>query len=380
MIPTHPRLALTAEDLTVVPETWPAPDLTHDGVTSLFLAGPSYRGQPTRAFAWYGCPAGPGPHPGVVLVHGGGGTAFAEWVKLWVNRGFAAISMDTCGCLPRRINNNWERHPAGGPPGWGGFDQLAQPPEDHWVRQAQSVIARAHTWLRAQPGVAAQRIGLTGISWGGYLTCLAASLDSRYQAAVPVYGCGYLGHNSAWLPNFQRLGAAAETWLTAYDPSQYLAAARLPFCWVNGTNDFAYPPDSWRQSARQTAGPRTLCLRIRMPHGHGAAGEQPGEILAFMDQHLRGGPGLAVLRQYGRDGERTWARFDTPVTITRAELCYTRMRGVWQERHWESQPATWQASDGLASAMVPPTAQAWYLNLVDERDLVTSSPHQERGD
>ena len=33
------------------------------------------------------------PVPGVVLVHGGGGTAFSEWVTEWTNRGYAAISI-----------------------------------------------------------------------------------------------------------------------------------------------------------------------------------------------------------------------------------------------------------------------------------------------
>lgn len=36
----------------------------------------------------------------MVLVHGGGGTAFADWVKLWTARGYAAISMSYDGMMP----------------------------------------------------------------------------------------------------------------------------------------------------------------------------------------------------------------------------------------------------------------------------------------
>lgn len=32
-----------------------------------------------------------------------------------------------------------------------------------------------------------------------YMTCIAAGLDNRFKAAVPVYGCGFLHENSVWL-------------------------------------------------------------------------------------------------------------------------------------------------------------------------------------
>jgi hypothetical protein len=56
----------------------------------------------------------------------------------------------------------------------------------------------AHSLLAAHPAVDADRIGLTGISWGGYMTCVVAGVDPRYKFAVPVYGCGFLALNSAW--------------------------------------------------------------------------------------------------------------------------------------------------------------------------------------
>lgn len=81
-------------------------------VRSLLYAGEPFRGRATRVFAYFatpasigGAPAGAsaasaGPWPGIVLVHGGGGTAFAEWVKLWAGRGYAAIVMDLAGSWP----------------------------------------------------------------------------------------------------------------------------------------------------------------------------------------------------------------------------------------------------------------------------------------
>ena len=53
-----------------------------------------WQGKPTKVFAWLGLPKNrAGKVPGVVLVHGGGGTAFKEWVQKWNDHGFAAISI-----------------------------------------------------------------------------------------------------------------------------------------------------------------------------------------------------------------------------------------------------------------------------------------------
>ena len=49
----------------------------------------------------------------------------------------------------------------------------------------QDVIL-AHSLLRSWPRVDPERIGLTGISWGGYLTCIATGVDNRFKFAIPV--------------------------------------------------------------------------------------------------------------------------------------------------------------------------------------------------
>ena len=105
------------------PQTHPAPDFAADGVEALYYSGPPWQGRETRAFAWLGVPEGTEACPAMVLVHGGGGTAFAEWVRMWNARGYAAIAMDLCGCLPPPENAHapaqHRRSPCGGPPGWG---------------------------------------------------------------------------------------------------------------------------------------------------------------------------------------------------------------------------------------------------------------------
>jgi cephalosporin-C deacetylase-like acetyl esterase len=168
--------------LSVAPRTYPSEQIksSHPQIQPLFFEGLPYHGKSTRVFAWIGVPKLQTGQtaPGMVLVHGGGGTAYQNWVKLWVDRGYAAIAMDTCGALPEPPTAKPRpRHEFSGPPGWGGFDQMHEKLEDQWTYHAVADAILAHSLLRTQPSVDASRIGLTGISWGGFLTCTIADVD-----------------------------------------------------------------------------------------------------------------------------------------------------------------------------------------------------------
>jgi dienelactone hydrolase len=362
-----------------VPRVFESKPVEGEGVQSLFYESVPWRGKPTRVFAYCGVPDAPAGErvPGMVLVHGGGGSAFIRWVKLWMSRGYAAIAMDTCGCVSGGGHQNHTPHEHGGPRGWGGFDQLDEPLADQWPCHAAAAVIRGHSLLRSLPRVDPGRIGLTGVSWGGYLTAIVAGLDARFRLAAPVYGCGFLGDNSTWLDEFRKMGQEpARRWLGLWDPAVYLPKAVLPMVWVTGTNDFAYPLDSWQKSYRLAPGGRTLSLRVRMPHGHGGPGENPPEILAAADALFRGGAPLARITGAARDGRRVRVCFESRAAVVRAELNVTTDTGPWLDRNWRTEPAVLEAAGGAAAGELPEGAAAWYLNLVDERGCVVSSEHE----
>src|ERR1700728_1887421 len=125
-----------------VPATQPAADFTAVGLQSFFYAGPGWHGEPTRVFAWFGLPSDykmGEKVPAMLLVHGGGGTAFASWVRIWNQHGYAALAIDTAGQVPSKPAGAkaWDRDEQGGPRGWGGFDQVNDPIPDQWPFQAE---------------------------------------------------------------------------------------------------------------------------------------------------------------------------------------------------------------------------------------------------
>ena len=351
-------------------------------VKSLLYQGLPFEGRPTRVFAYYGRPSAPSGTklPAMVLVHGGGGTAFESWVRLWNARGYAAIAMDVCGCAPEGMmppgmipgGIHLKRHDAAGPAGWGGFEQIDWPVRDQWTYHAVADIVLANSLIRSFAEVDPERVGITGISWGGYLTCIIAGVDKRLKFAVPVYGCGFLGDNSTWLPNFAQMGKEkAYLWLRQWDPSEYLKNARMPMLWVTGTNDFAYPMDSLQKSYRLPSDPRTLCVRVRMPHGHGGPGETPDEIRAFADSLCKAGKPLPHITAQGRTGDRVWASFESESPVASAELNFTRDTCAWAERNWEAVPATIEGS--RVRAVLPAGTRVYYLNLCTDRKLIVST-------
>ncbi|MBI4979843.1 MAG: prolyl oligopeptidase family serine peptidase [Spirochaetes bacterium] len=369
------------------PDTFPAGGFIADGVKPIFYEGPAWNDRPTRVFAWYGIPPSePGQKlPAMVLVHGGGGTAFADWVRLWNSRGYAALAMDTCGGVPAwhetpYSRNPWPRHAHSGPRGWGldavsCFPEL--PPEEQWPYHAVSAVVLGHSLLRSFPEVDPARIGITGVSWGGYLTCLAAGVDDRFAFAAPVYGCGFLDNDCSGLGvqlRNDKERPRLHRWCSLWDPSHYLPAAKMPMLWVNGTNDFAFPMDSMRRSYRAANSERHLAIRVRMPHGHGGAGEKPPEIHAIADMICRKTAPLPVFTQQGNSTAAAWAEYVSARPVQKAELNFTRAEGHWTDRFWNTVPAEINAGCRVSAAL-PHGATTYFFNIFYDDGCVASTEH-----
>jgi dienelactone hydrolase len=343
-------------------------------VQEVYYQGEPYRGKPTRVFAYLGRPtAGKGPFPAMVLVHGGGGKAFRDWAEHWARRGYVALAMDTAGCGP---NGRLED---GGPDQTDATkfrDFTDDDASDMWTYHAVSAVMRGVSLLAALPEVDGGRIGITGISWGGYLTCIVAGLDDRLKVAVPVYGCGFLGDDSVWKTTWlaKMRPEVRARWLRNFDPSQYLSGVNCPILFLNGSNDFAYPLDSYRASYRLVPAKfRHVSVVLDLPHGHIWTFD---EVDVFVDSVLRGGTPLPRLGQTKINGDRVSAKVVSRLPIKRAALHYTTDTGEWQKRRWQTVPA--ELKRGTITARLPRQRPlVWYLTVTDERGLRVSTEHEE---
>lgn len=369
-------------------------------VHSLLYAGEDYQGHATEVFAFYASPRTLGKGgaagvkvPGVVLIHGGGGTAFAEWAWLWAQRGYAAIAMDLSGSRPPAP----AYHPATGAPvpnqaakaetrtrlPNGGpdhghpqkFDSIGGATDDDWPFHAAAAVIRAHSLLRSFDEVDPERTAVTGISWGGYTTCLVASLDDRFKAAVPVYGCGFLHEGeSVQKPSIDKLGDRRDLWVRTYDPSSLLPRCKVPILFVNGSNDIHYPLDSYQKSFDAVAGFKQMRIEVNMRHGH-QPGWEPQEIGLFIDSHCRGGAPLPVPGRPEVAGDAVRMPVRSATALKKAELHFTTDSGLRSKRAWKSLPA--RIEEGVVVApRPPPEATTWFIGVTDERGAMVSSAVQ----
>ena len=353
--------------------TWPLADLLKvpavaeahsaqqvEGVRSLLMEGVPYRGQATQLFAYYAAPKGQPPAggwPAVVIAHGGGGTAYAKYIQMWNDRGYAAIALDFYGKVPapgvppteREALNKDFPDPYGAAP---------QAPEEEWSYHVVSAIIRAHSLLRSFPEVNPEKTGLVGTSWGGIHACIAAGLDPRFKVVVAIYGCGFLSGGDKSISFHRRFSGGLPWW----DPSGYLPKTKAAFFWIAGTNDEDFSPDMRQKSIDLV--PTTKATSLVVGLGHSDDGQAYPVVDRMLGSVLGKEAPFPALSRPQIDGSQVHARYETERRPAKAELCYTTDPGDRASRNWQTLPAKLERDS--VSASLPEAATAFFFNLYEK--------------
>lgn len=357
-----------------------------DSVYEIVYTGLSYKGKPKKTFAYYATPAGltggkdaPGSLPAVVLVHGGGGTAFIGWVKEWARMGYAAIAMDGRGNKPdgTHIPDGFLENGNGTP-----IYTITPAIQDQWMFQAVADIIIAHNLIRSFPEVDTGKTAVAGISWGAVLTLITAGIDHRFKAAAPIYGCGFFPTSPSLGQGLNALSAKdRDTWLRQYDPAHYVAGAPMPILFVNGTNDPAFYLDSYIKTC-DLAATKQLSLQIGLKHGHYTTGMgyEIREPYYFIDHYLRKKPGLAFFsrEKQKRDGTLT-IKCKSEAPVEKAWFNYTTdTTEDLLTRKWQRTGVSYK--NGKIHTPKPPgDAVMWFISVTDKRGLQSSGEIHQAG-
>lgn len=348
---------------------------------SLVYESVDYNGKPTQVFAYYSNPdlllgqeTGT-TFPGVVLIHGGGGKAFKGWVEKWAADGYAAIAMDL-----------------GGKEASGNTLPMAGPDQTHelkftaiengdlknvWSYHAVASVILAHSFLLQRPEVNANKTCVTGISWGGYLTCIVAGLDNRFQAAAPVYGCGYYDESDVFSEPITALSPAYQKqWMQYFDPSTYLPYASPALFFINGNKDKFYnmvPYDKTYNLPEKSS--KNICIQPDMVHSH-LAGWQPTEIRYFFESVLHEGVPLPKVGSVQQGNEAIEADYAAVVDLRSANFYYSSdTTSTNENRVWSKVEAHIDPVKQMLRCDTPPVAINYaFFHVIDYREVSVSSP------
>ncbi|MFI3330629.1 MAG: alpha/beta fold hydrolase [Rikenellaceae bacterium] len=261
----------------------------NSGTKGILYRGMDFKGEEKQVFAFYSTPgilkgdeSLDKDLPVVVCVHGAGGQANAEWVRLWASRGYAAISMDLrgfgLGHKPLPNGYKYEK-------GMMHYFSCYKNQQDDWFYHAVGDVILAHSLVGSFKEVNADKSAITGISWGGIITSAAIGVDLRFKVAAPVYGCGDFFMRGQMKEKVEKQPKwAVERWKTMYNPTLRYSNVSIPVLFVNGTNDVHFYVQDWITSYKSVYAHATS-LRLRFRHAQ-KYGSVVGEIHDFFDNVL----------------------------------------------------------------------------------------------
>lgn len=359
------------------------------GVKACCYEGPAYQGKATKVFAYVGLPemADSKKVPAVVLVHGGGGHAYAHWVKLWNQRGYAAIAMDTTGYFPAPevrgltgiesgTNEKYVRCERSGPDN----DEVKNnhlPVQEQWIYHAVADTVLAHNLLRTMPQVDSKKIGIVGVSWGAVITALTIGYDTRYAFAVPIYGCGHLDKAAT---NLMAVFSEART-KALWDATPRLAQVPFPVLWMCALKDHAfccYANSLSYLDTKQSGS--AFSLQAEFFHSHAAAWEQE-EPYYFADCVLQQRFPLVRPLEEPKNGHDISVKLELPEALEDLQVRIVYLtepfsydaNGSMQNKYY-TQKAT--VVGDVIHATVPVEAYCYYLEFkqkIGSKRLISTS-------
>lgn len=351
-------------------------ELNQEGVRAIFFEGVPWKENPTRVFAWIGMPKPTGNKvPGVVLVHGGGGTAFKQWVQIWNDHGFAAISIAVEGQTDeKRSDGQWLRHQWAGPQRAGIYDDSDEPLTDQWMYHAVADTVLANSLLRSLPNVDTDQVGLTGISWGGVIASTVIGIDDRYAFAIPVYGCGSLADAAN---QYGRSLGSNPIYRNVWDPMIRIANVKIPTLWLSWPGDQHFPLDKQAECYRNVDGPVMVSLIPGMNHSH-IAGWNPPDSYAFAKSVVETGTPWCRNIEVRREKSFATVVYQSSRPLETATLISTSDTGVTGSRTWKETPMPITSNDNNFTVEIelPSGTTGWFVNA-SSGPLTVSSPYQE---
>lgn len=332
-------------------------------------------------------PQATGVYPGIMIYHGGGG--YAEGLLPELQR-FAALGYVTLGIDEPSIANKTLISPYSTGPwtsaasGEGPRFNVTGGAQNSTLCDAVVASVEAFNLLSSQGNVDASKMGVTGLSWGGYLTTMISGLlGNKVKAAYSSFGCGYYDAGSFWSNTIAAMSAADRSvWLTYLDAGRRTSGITAPYFIEQPTNDTFFWPEAVQSTLDAIPGNKNRFILANINHTLIPTSVTMKQL--FMNYHLKGvGSPFGTIditsTEPQTDGSlNVTINVSLPAGITVSELSlfYCEQAINWQSRLWKPLTATLISGTTYKaniSANLVNQAVNYYANMVDSRQVQTSS-------
>ena len=351
-------------------------------------------------------PRTPGRHPGMLVLHGGGGCAEADKAMAWAQRGYVAVAPDLPGIAePKKLIDTKGRWNA---LKYGEGRWVANPDAGASVLFDAVLAAMKSLYLlRAQPDVDAARIGVVGISWGGYMTTMVCGLaGEQVRAGFAVFGCGFYELTAQLNGPKSTLGGMPaeerERWLRQLDAGRRAPGIKAAFFLAGAANDFFYWPRAVQATLDAIPGEKNHLYapnanhKVPLPGGTvfpnrpavpfkptpfqpfptpgGSKANWLAMEVPFFDYHLKGVGQPLPKVGVRKAGDPLLARFrvEAPRPLAKVEVYWAKTNPDVMKREWLALPAA-KTGDEVYEAKLPAEAADWFAVVSDERPVTVSS-------
>ncbi len=360
----------------------------------------------SEIFAVIAAPKTPGKYPGLLVLHGGGGSAEVEKAMAWAQRGYVAVAPDLPGIAePKKLidskgkwnslkygEGRWKANPDG---------------SESVIFDAVLAAMKSLYLLRAQTDVNPARMGVVGISWGGYMTTMVCGLaGEQVRAGFAVFGCGFYDLTAQLNGPKSTLGAMPmaerERWLRDLDAGRRAPGIKAAFFIAGAANDFFYWPRAVQATLNAIPGEKNHLFapnanhKVPLPGGtvfsnksaeafkptpfqpyptpSGSKANWLAMEVPFFDYYLKGVgkplPKVSVVKT----GDPLVARFQVSALnpLTKLEVYWAKPNPDVMKREWLALPAG-NVGGQTYEAKLPAAAAEWFAVVSDDRPVTVSS-------
>ena len=326
--------------------------------------------------------------PAMLVLHGGGGCAAEKHAIGWAARGYVALAPDlpTIGSPAKlqsvgpfrreKFGSAFYRVRNGDVTASGVFD---------------AVVAglKALALLRSQTDADRSRVGIVGVSWGGYMTTMLSSLaGDRVAAAFSVYGCGFFDQGCVIGEELLSGPAdASQAWLRWLDAGRRIQGLRAPIFFAAATNDFCFFPSAVMATYREIGGVKNIVWGPNVSHAIPVPGGTRGwnngtwvdMEVPWFDWYLRGRGAPFPTVEPGsvtREAAGVRVRFEPApaASIAEAAVYYAPGEQHWLMKQWRRVPA--EGHSALIPIEEPELPLHWYAVATDRRPVTVSTSIQ----